>query len=105
MPKVSPAGSPQVPVVKVGGLHFLTAALQADNTAVCRTMWHSHTKAFKSALCTTGLLGQPEVRPVTKISPVSLILVCYCCSGDKLGFQDSPYSKAAAKWWLGIEKE
>lgn len=85
----------------MGGLRFLTAILQAGNTAVCRTVWHSHTKAFKNAPYTTELLGQPEARPLTKISPASLSLVCHCCSGGKLGFQDSPYSNAAAEWLAG----
>lgn len=95
--KVSPTGSAQVPAVKVRGLHFLTAPLQTDTTAVCRTAWHSHTKAFKRALYTTEVLGQPEVSPVTKVSPVSLSLVCHCFSGDKLGFQDSSYSKSCCR--------
>lgn len=104
MPKVSPAASAQGSAVEVGGLHFLTATLQAGNTAVCRTVWPSHTKVFKSALCTTELLGQAEVRPGTKISPVSLSLVCHCCSGEKLGLRIAPTARLLQSGWLGMEK-
>lgn len=95
MTKVSPTGPVQVLQSKWEDCIF--------SLLLCRliTVWHSHTMAFKSVLYTTKLLGQPEVSPVMKISPVSLSLVCHCCSGDELGFQDSPYSKAAAERLAG----
>lgn len=94
MTKISPTGSAQVLQSKREDCIFSLLLFRLI-TAVCRTAWHSHTMAFKSVLYTTKFLGQPE------INPVSWSLVCHCCNGDKLGFQDSPYSKAAAERLAG----